>query len=81
MSSQYQMACMIFHLRGSRLGPRVTQLLKNIKQFYGDISRPKLKQFTDFEAAHMRDNKTPRAFHSCCEALIPCIKIGDNQLA
>ena len=29
----------------------------------------------------MRDNGTPRAFHSRCEALLPCIKIGDNKLA
>ena len=39
------------------------------------------EQFTDFEAARMRDNGTPRAFHSRCEALLPCIKIGDNKLA
>ena len=29
----------------------------------------------------MRDNETPRAFHSCCESLVPCINIGDNKLA
>ena len=39
------------------------------------------KQFADFEASRMRDNKTSRAFHSHCEALVPCIKIGDNKLA
>ena len=39
------------------------------------------KQFADFEASRMRDNETSRAFHSHCEALVPCIKIGDNKLA
>ena len=39
------------------------------------------KQFADFEASRMRDNETSRAFHSRCEALVPCIKIGDNKLA
>ena len=39
------------------------------------------KQFADFDAPRMRDNQTPRAFHSRCEALVPCIKIGDNKLA
>ena len=68
--------------RGSCLGLSVTQLWKNLKQFFSEIfSQPKPKQFTDFVAARMQDNKTPSAFHSCCEALFPCIKIGDNQLA
>ena len=68
--------------RGSCLGLSVTQLWKNLKQFFSGIfSQPKPKQFTDFVAACMQDNKTPSAFHSCCEALFPCIKIGDNQLA
>ena len=45
------------------------------------FSRPLPKQFPDIEAARMRDNETPRAFHSRCESLIPCIKMGDCKLA
>ena len=29
------------------------------------------KQFADFDAPRMRDNQTPRAFHSRCESLQP----------
>ena len=62
--------------------PECDTTLEKSKTFFMEIfSLPKPKQFVDFQATHMQDNETPRAFHSHCEALVPCIKIGENQLA
>ena len=87
MSEQYQMAWMINALTREQLQrmmfrPECDTTLEKSKTFFMEIfSLPKPKQFVDFQATRMQDNETPRAFHSHCEALVPCIKIGENQLA
>ena len=87
VSERYKMACMTNVLTREQL-QRFTfrteenTTLNKFKTAFSEIfSRPLPKQFADFEATRMRDNETPRAFHSRCESFLPCIKIGDNKLA
>ena len=67
---------------GSSTGPSVTQCWRNLKQLF-------LRYFAGLSPNNSPTSKLPaweitrhqRVFHPRCEALIPCIKIEEGQLA